>query len=92
MTLSLYRTQNFQEVVPRNPDGVYDLLVSSARTLLIISGPIASGKSTAAELVAAEFRGRGRSTALVDLDRLYHRRAEAQNLTHAYHRRDQRQS
>ena len=40
-------------------------------TLLVISGPIAAGKSTVASALAAAFRDSGRSVAVVDLDRLY---------------------
>jgi adenylylsulfate kinase-like enzyme len=43
----------------------------SVPTLLIISGPIASGKSTVAQLVATESRASGHTVAVVDLDRLY---------------------
>jgi predicted enzyme related to lactoylglutathione lyase/adenylylsulfate kinase-like enzyme len=43
----------------------------SASRLLVISGPIGSGKSTAASLLAGRFRASGRSAANVDLDRLY---------------------
>jgi lactoylglutathione lyase len=39
--------------------------------LLVISGPIAAGKSTVASALAATFRDSGRSVAVVDLDRLY---------------------
>lgn len=39
--------------------------------LLVISGPIAAGKSTVASALAAAFRDSGRSVAVVDLDRLY---------------------
>lgn len=39
--------------------------------LLIISAPIASGKSSVAEALAADFRASGRITAVVDLDRMY---------------------
>lgn len=39
--------------------------------LLVISGPIAAGKSTFASALAATFRKSGRSVAVVDLDRLY---------------------
>ena len=39
--------------------------------LLVISGPIAAGKSTVASALAATFRKSGRSVAVVDLDRLY---------------------
>src|SRR5437899_13085372 len=38
--------------------------------LLVISGPIAAGKSTVASALAT-FRKSGRSVAVVDLDRLY---------------------
>jgi len=41
----------------------------SVPTLLIISGPIASGKSTVAQLLATEFRASGHTAAVVDLDR-----------------------
>jgi predicted enzyme related to lactoylglutathione lyase/adenylylsulfate kinase-like enzyme len=43
----------------------------SVPTLLIISGPIASGKSTVAQLLATESRAGGHTVAVVDLDRLY---------------------
>ena len=43
----------------------------SVPTLLIISGPIASGKSTVAQLLATESRASGHTVAVVDLDRLY---------------------
>ena len=43
----------------------------SAPNLLIISGPIASGKSTVALALAANLRSCGRTVAVVDLDRLY---------------------
>jgi lactoylglutathione lyase len=39
--------------------------------LLVISGPIAAGKSTVASALAATFRESGRAVAVVDLDRLY---------------------
>ena len=39
--------------------------------LLVISGPIAAGKSTVASALATAFRESGRSAAVVDLDRLY---------------------
>jgi len=39
--------------------------------LIVISGPIASGKSAVARAVAQEFEKRGRSAALIDLDGLY---------------------
>ena len=39
--------------------------------LLVISGPIAAGKSTVASALAAALRDSGRSVAVVDLDRLY---------------------
>ena len=39
--------------------------------MLVISGPIASGKSSAASAVAADVRRGGRTAAVVDLDRLY---------------------
>jgi lactoylglutathione lyase len=39
--------------------------------LLIISGPIASGKSSVAQRLAADFRAAGRSAAVLDLDRMY---------------------
>jgi len=42
-----------------------------ARRLIVLSGPIASGKSSAAEALAASFRATGRSAAAVDLDLLY---------------------
>jgi len=38
---------------------------------LIISGPIASGKSTAAYALAAESRASGVTAAVVELDRMY---------------------
>jgi chloramphenicol 3-O-phosphotransferase len=39
--------------------------------LIVITGPIASGKSTLARRVAAELEERGRSTAVIDVDVLY---------------------
>jgi len=42
-----------------------------SRLLVVISGPIASGKSSAAEALAAGSRATGRSAASVDLDLLY---------------------
>jgi adenylylsulfate kinase-like enzyme len=42
-----------------------------SRLLVVLSGPIASGKSSAAEELAARFRATGRSAAAVDLDLLY---------------------
>jgi uridine kinase len=43
----------------------------SGPCLLVISGPIASGKSTAAQLLARRSRGSGRPATAVDLDCLY---------------------
>jgi adenylylsulfate kinase-like enzyme len=43
----------------------------SAPKLLIVSGPIASGKSSVAGTLAADFRASGHITAVVDLDRVY---------------------
>jgi hypothetical protein len=43
----------------------------SARRLLVTSGPIARGKSTVAQLLAAEFRASGCTAPVIDLDRLY---------------------
>src|SRR5712691_11737875 len=43
----------------------------AATQLLVISGPIASGKSSTAQLVAAQARAQGRTAAVVDLDRVY---------------------
>jgi predicted enzyme related to lactoylglutathione lyase/predicted kinase len=43
----------------------------SVPTLLIISGPIAAGKSTVAQLLATEWRACGRAAVVVDLDRVY---------------------
>ena len=42
-----------------------------ASRVLIISGPIASGKSTAAYGLAAESRASGATAAVVELDRMY---------------------
>jgi lactoylglutathione lyase len=42
-----------------------------SRLLVVLSGPIASGKSSAAEALAVGFRATGRSAAAVDLDLLY---------------------
>jgi lactoylglutathione lyase len=39
--------------------------------LLVISGPIAAGKSTVAAALATVFRDSGRTAAVVDLDRIY---------------------
>ena len=39
--------------------------------LLVISGPIAAGKSTVAAALATAFRDSGRTAAMVDLDRIY---------------------
>jgi adenylylsulfate kinase-like enzyme len=39
--------------------------------LLVISGPIAAGKSTVAAALATAFRDSGRTAAVVDLDRIY---------------------
>ncbi|HLZ30806.1 MAG TPA: hypothetical protein VKV73_26100 [Chloroflexota bacterium] len=39
--------------------------------LLVISGPIAAGKSTVAAALAAAYRDSGRTAAVVDLDRIY---------------------
>jgi adenylylsulfate kinase-like enzyme len=39
--------------------------------LLVISGPIAAGKSTVASALAAAFRDSGRTATVVDLDRIY---------------------
>src|SRR5438093_49382 len=39
--------------------------------VLVISGPIASGKSSAANAMATQVRSAGRTAAVVDLDRLY---------------------
>src|SRR5579864_3767650 len=44
---------------------------SSAPSVLIISGPIASGKSTVAQALAAESRASGANAAVIDLDRMY---------------------
>ena len=43
----------------------------TAPRVLIISGPIASGKSTVAEALAAESRASGSTAAVVELDRMY---------------------
>jgi deoxyadenosine/deoxycytidine kinase len=43
----------------------------TASRVLIISGPIASGKSTAAHALAAESRAADSTAALVELDRMY---------------------
>jgi len=43
----------------------------SAPRLLVISGPIASGKSTVAGVLAAELRADGHGAMVVDLDRMY---------------------
>jgi len=43
----------------------------SAPRLLVISGPIASGKSTVAGLLAAELRTDGHRPVVIDLDRVY---------------------
>jgi predicted enzyme related to lactoylglutathione lyase/chloramphenicol 3-O-phosphotransferase len=43
----------------------------TAQRLLIISGPIASGKSTVSQALAAEFRASRSSAAVVELDRAY---------------------
>ena len=43
----------------------------TAQRLLIIGGPIASGKSTVAQALAAELRASGSSAAVVELDRVY---------------------
>jgi hypothetical protein len=43
----------------------------TASRVLIISGPIASGKSTVAHALAAESRAVGPTAAVVDLDRMY---------------------
>ena len=39
--------------------------------LLVISGPIAAGKSTVAAALATAFRDSGRTAAVLDLDRIY---------------------
>jgi len=39
--------------------------------LVVISGPVASGKSSAAHTLATGFRANGRSAAVIDLDLLY---------------------
>jgi adenylylsulfate kinase-like enzyme len=39
--------------------------------LLVISGPIAAGKSTVASALATAFRDSGHTVAVVDLDRIY---------------------
>jgi len=39
--------------------------------LVLINGPIASGKSTIARALASELEARGRRTAVIDLDLLY---------------------
>src|SRR5438034_6055587 len=43
----------------------------TASRVLIISGPIGSGKSTAARTLAAEVRASGFAAAVVELDRMY---------------------
>jgi adenylylsulfate kinase-like enzyme len=43
----------------------------TASRVLIISGPIASGKSTTAYALAAESRASGATAAVVELDRVY---------------------
>jgi uridine kinase len=43
----------------------------NAPRLLIISGAIASGKSSVVHALAADFRASGHTTAVVDLDRVY---------------------
>ncbi len=43
----------------------------TASCVLIISGPIASGKSTAARTLAADARASGSAAAVVELDRMY---------------------
>jgi adenylylsulfate kinase-like enzyme len=44
--------------------------------VIVISGPIASGKSSVARGVARSLRGRGIATAIVDLDELYAKEAQ----------------
>src|SRR5690348_451067 len=43
----------------------------TASRVLIISGPIGSGKSTAARTLAADVRASGSTAAVVELDRMY---------------------
>jgi lactoylglutathione lyase len=45
--------------------------MSAPSKLLVISGPIAAGKSTVAAALATAFRDSGRTAAVVDLDRIY---------------------
>jgi adenylylsulfate kinase-like enzyme len=42
-----------------------------ATRLVVISGPIASGKSSTAQELAVRARAKGRGAAVVDLDRVY---------------------
>jgi Mrp family chromosome partitioning ATPase len=42
-----------------------------SKLLVVLSGPIASGKSSAAHALAAGFRAKGRRAAAIDLDLLY---------------------
>jgi lactoylglutathione lyase len=44
---------------------------STAPSVLIISGPIASGKSTVAQALAADSRAAGANAVVIDLDRMY---------------------
>jgi predicted kinase len=50
---------------------VPDPAVTMGLMLLVVTGPIASGKSTIARAVAAEFEKRGPKAAAVDLDLIY---------------------
>ena len=45
--------------------------MTASSKLLVISGPIAAGKSTVAVALATAFRDSGRTAAVVDLDRIY---------------------
>ena len=50
--------------------GAYDGRITETQ-LVVISGPIGSGKSSVAQLLAVRARAEGRSAAVVELDRLY---------------------
>jgi len=43
----------------------------SVQIVIVIAGPIASGKSTVAKAVASEFESRGLPAAVIDLDLVY---------------------
>jgi adenylylsulfate kinase-like enzyme len=43
-------------------------MTEDSAVVIVINGPIASGKSSVARAVALEFEGRGQSAACIDLD------------------------